>query len=155
VNLTRTYKRDTWTVICKRANETVTSDNTLSNDSELLFYMAANTTYRIRLFVSFVTPAAGDFKYALSQPASPTQIANRYWHVLPGNPTGNANAVATAAVASTAMNGTGTDPGFIFMEMIVQNGANAGNFAFQWAQNTSDVGNTTVLKGSTLEYMVI
>jgi hypothetical protein len=154
VNPTRTYKRDTWNVICKRANETVTSDDTLSNDSELLFYMAANTTYRFRLTVFYKTAAAADFKYAVDCPASPTQAAIRQSHVVP-NSTNNTNfAVQETEVGSTSVVSAVTTPGYIVIDGLWQNGANAGNLAFQWAQNTSDVGSTTVLKGSTLEYMV-
>jgi len=35
----------------------------------------------------------------------------------------------------------------------LHNGANAGTFAFQWAQNTSDANVTQVLAGSYMEYI--
>jgi len=42
--------------------------------------------------------------------------------------------------------------GIVRMDGIIHNGANAGNFNFRWAQNTSTALNTSVLSGSHISY---
>jgi len=54
---------------------------------------------------------------------------------------------------STSLTGAGTIGGYVEMDLIVNTPA-TGTFAFQWAQQTSDASDTTVLAGSYLEYMV-
>jgi hypothetical protein len=61
----------------------------------------------------------------------------------------------TALPGSTSLTGTGTTGGFVQFMSILHNGANAGYFRLQWAQNTSDAGNTTVLSGSYIDYVTI
>lgn len=136
----------------KIANETRSASTTLANDSTLLIDVAANTKYRFRLTVFYTTPAAADFKYALDGPASPTQVAIRQSHVVPGASANTNQIMQSAEIGSTSVLSGTTDPGYITMDGIWHNGANAGTLAFQWAQVTSDAGNTTVLAGSCLEW---
>lgn len=136
----------------KSSDESITSDNTLSNDAALTFSMAANTTYTARLVVFFDSGATEDFQYAISAPASPTYVRIRRRHFPPGSTTAT-NAMDTAATSATSITGSGTTGGFIEADIIWQNGANAGTFAFQWAQNTSGGTATIVRAGSFLEYM--
>ena len=51
--------------------------------------------------------------------------------------------------------GAGSTGGFLDMDITWQNGANAGTFALQWAQNSSGGNATTVRAGSYLEYMTL
>lgn len=65
-------------------------------------------------------------------------------------------AVDTAfSAADLTLTGTGTNGGFVMLSGVVHNGANAGTFSFQWAQNTSDGTATVVRAGSYLEYSVV
>jgi hypothetical protein len=116
--------------------------------------MAANTNYTIRIVVFFDTAATPDFKYALTGPAAPTYVRVRRHHVVPGS-TANVDGMDTAATASTSVTGAAATGGFVEMIIAWQNGANAGTFAFQWAQNTSNASATTVRAGSYLEYMTL
>jgi hypothetical protein len=61
----------------------------------------------------------------------------------------------TSVTPATSITGTGTTGGFIEMDVAWQNGANAGTFAFQWAQNSSGATASVVRAGSYLEYMAM
>jgi hypothetical protein len=157
-NTTLYFKNDAqqvWrTPTYKTANQSRVSTATLADDDTLKFAVAANTKYRFKVVVFFDTGATGDFKYALSCPASPSLVRVQRDHILPGATT-RVVAVDQACTASTAAAGTGTNGGFVSMEGVFHNGANAGTVAFQWAQNTSDGTNTTVLAGSFIEWATI
>jgi len=132
----------------------VTSNGTLFDDSALTFSMAANTNYAVRLIVFFDTGASEDFQFALTGPTSPTYVRVRRRHFPPGSTTAT-NGMDTSVTPATSITGTGTTGGFIEMDVAWQNGANAGTFAFQWAQNSSGATASVVRAGSYLEYMAM
>jgi len=136
--------------IIKTVDQSTTGDDTLSNDSELFFPLVANATYNFRFRVYYDTTATADFKWALSGPAAPVLIRGIYRAFPPGS-TSETIGNFVGYPSATAITGTGTTSGYIELDFIVQNGANAGNLYFQWAQNTSDGGNTAVLGGSLIE----
>ncbi len=133
-----------WTKVNKTADESRNSTTTFSTDSALTFAMAANTAYQIRMFV-FVDAGAGNFKYQFTGPASPTSVRIMWFDTANG-----ANASDTAYSTSHAFSGLAN--AWVMIDAVIVNGSNAGNFNFQWAQSTSNAANTTVLKGSYLEY---
>ena len=144
-----------WTTVRKVANEARVSSATLANDSALFASLSALTRYAIRLKVFFDTAASPDFKYALTGPASPTFVRVMRRHMPPSAAPGTDNqtcALDLSYTSSVAVVSTGTTGGYIEMEAIVQTGAAAGVFAFQWAQNTANAAATTVLAGSRLEW---
>ncbi len=143
-------------VIVKGATETRTANTALTADSDLQFPMKANAKYKIRLQLWFDTVAAADFKFQVSGPGSPTLVRGLRRHVDPTNLTTLVTTSEVALPGSTAIAaGTGTTGGYIEEDFIVHNGANDGTFSFDWAQNTSDPGNTSVLAGSSLEYQCL
>ena len=143
-----------WTTVLKSADETITSDNTLDDDAILKFAMAANTKYTFRARIFFDTTAAADFKYRHAGPASPTLVRVHRREVIAG---GTADTTSTVDVAYSAADislaGAGTTGGYIELDGTIHNGANAGDFTFQWAQNMSDASNTTVRAGSYVEWI--
>lgn len=145
-----------WTTVTKTADETITSDSTLSDDATLKFSVSANTKYRFRFNVFFKTGATADFKYALTGPASPTILAVRmsvcaaFGSVVNYRSMGQYSDTAQSLLGSPAS--AVNEGGFVILEGVLHNGANAGTVAFQWAQDTSDAGSTSVLAGSTLEW---
>lgn len=143
-----------WTTLSATADQSVASNTTPQNSTYLQFSMAASTKYRIRFYVMFDTTAAGDFKYTLSGPASPTLVHIERLHVEAGG-TSPARGMLTAYPANVALTGTGTTFGYVKADMIVHNGANSGTFAFQFSQNSSqaDTG-AIVLAGSYMEYSI-
>ncbi len=131
--------------IVKSQDETATGDASLSNDSELKFNMDASSVYYIEIMAYFTT-GAGNFKYALTGPAAATHVFVQRSHGGGTVTTG----MDTGYTASTSI--TAISPGFVHMRITVDN-VNAGVFAFQWAQDTSDGTNTTVHAGSLLKYI--
>lgn len=143
-----------WTTITKTTTESRQSDTALTNDSTLQFSMTANTTYRIRLVVWFETPAAADFKYQIAGPGGPTRVnCRRIDAVAKGTPA--FRALDSAYPGSTSLLAAVDGTGFVDAELDVENGATNADFRFLWAQVTSTASNTSVLKGSYLEYAVV
>lgn len=146
----------TWSMIFKTADETRNNNAVVADDSMLLVPMLANTRYSIRGTIIGTTLLTPDFKYRHNGPAAPIQVHVERTHRVGGGPsfatlTGDdAYSAADIPMISAADGSFG-----IWLDVMVNNGANAGNFAFQWAQNTSDPGNTTVWAGSYLEYRIV
>lgn len=142
------------TYVYKTADETISSDSTLSDDAALKFAASANTKYLGEIFFWMATVAAADFKFGLNCPASPTSVRWNSLRQVWGGTTLNVGALQTAC-GSVTITATSSGDGWIRMDFFVENGASAGTIALQWAQNTSDPGNTTVQKGSWLRYQVV
>lgn len=141
-----------WRTVMKTADETIQSDTTLGVDATLKVTMLANTKYAIRAKIFFDSGATGDFKWRHSGPASPTLVRLVRVHVVPGGAAYAGVAVDTAySSADITLNGSAS-AGWVEFDAIIHNGANAGDFEFQWAQNASEAVNTTVRAGSYLDY---
>ncbi len=143
-----------WTLVKKTADETTSSDTTLSDDATLKFTMSASTNYIAKFVVFYDTGSTEDFKISINGPASPTSVrVSAFWRG-PSGTTLGANG-ATAFGTSIAVTATGTTGGTVWIECCIENGSNSGDLVLQWAQNTSGVTVTRVRKGSYLEYAVI
>jgi len=142
-----------WTTTVKVLNTARQSTDTVAADPELKFNIEANTKYRFYFRVWYETTSTADFKFALAGPASPTKIVLERRYLTP-----NATAYAgqgtytSYAGPSTTINGTGGTQGIVELEGLIENGANAGDVEFQWAQGTSTAVDTTVLRGSYVEW---
>lgn len=143
-----------FTKVNKTLDESRQSTTAVANDAELFFPLAASTKYSIRGQIVCSGPTTADLKFGLGGPTSPTvvavaSIALNFSAVV--EPTYfNAFATTTSVQTSAAPSWS-----FITLDGIVQNGSNAGTFAFQWAQNASVASNTTVYAGSFLEWDAI
>lgn len=138
----------TWTLLKKVADQTLTNNVVLTNVTDLTFTMAANTTYAIR-FMLAVTSAANGHIISITGPAIGI---GKIRGNLPSARNGSTAAVTSyGATLATTINITAL---FDF-QLIIQNGANAGTFAPTFSQSTSGATNTTIEKGSWLEYAVI
>jgi hypothetical protein len=145
---------ENWTILVKTADTTRTANTTITADPTLTFTLAAATKYKLRMRVWFDTTAAGDFKYRHTGSATPAVVRIQRNHTLPAGTTFVIAVDAAFSAADVAMAGTGTNGGYIEWNGIIHN-TNAGTFAFAWAQNTSDAGNTIVRAGSYLEYTTV
>ena len=138
-----------WATAKKTVSMTRNSTTTIANDPDLIFSMLANTKYAIRGKIFFETVAAADFKCRFSSGGSPTKVSllieefNAGYYALE-------NVFPTPTIISAS---TANFISFVEFFGIVYKEAADGNFVFQWAQNTSDAGDTTVLAGSYIEYM--
>lgn len=155
-DLLRSGSRGAWNTVKKAADQSKTSNAALANDADLVVPMLASAKYAVRGMIFFDTGATGDFKWRHVGPASPALVRIfRQW-IVPGTALFAGLAVDTAfSAADLAVAGTGTTGGVVQVEGVVHNGANAGSFAFAWAQNTSDVVATIVRAGSYLDWMLL
>lgn len=142
-----------WTTVKKTSTTTRTSTSTLAPDPDLKVTMLANTTYHIRGVIYGSTNATPDFKYRFTGPASPTSVRiDRIHRMITGTPP--SNGMSAAYDSSDLVFNATWNQAFMFEFWIqIVNGANAGDFNFEWAQNTSDVANTNVTS-SFIDYMV-
>lgn len=135
-------------LIVKDADETVNSNTTVQDDDDLLFSVAANEKWQFE-GVLFVTSAATpDFKMTFSGPSG---AVGAYGLLLNDGASAAAEDTASLATDSTVTI-AGTSPVIIRFWGAIANGANTGSLKLQWAQDTSDAANTTVLAGSYIKY---
>lgn len=142
-----------WTMTIKGLNTVRNNTDVLAADPELKFNMEANRLYRFRFNVYYETGSTPDFKFSLNGPASPDKIVIFRKYVTPN--TSSYAGIGTYTSYSgpfTAINGTGGTQGLVFLEGIIENGPNAGDVEFLWAQNTATVADTIVLRGSYVEF---
>lgn len=154
-----------WTTVAAATDVTRSATSTLAADPTLLVLLAANTKYRIRLHAMFKqNVAANNLKLGFGGPASPT--------FLHGAGVSVSSVPPTAAVVATSPGGiymanyettTGMQlslPGLNYrasltMEITIQNGVNAGNFALWWSQATNNANSITRMAGSYIEYRTV
>ena len=134
------------TAIYKTADESVTNSTTLQNDDHLLFAMGANEKWQVNILLlpqsASDTP---DCKAALSLPTGAVYYGNKACinTAATGNLCERWEGASTAFCASAAIRSY-----FTAYNGVVINGANAGNFQLQWAQNTANATATTIKAGS-------
>ena len=140
-----------WTRLEKSSTTQRTSTTTMTSDPDLTFSMSANTTYNVRAFIMFEAHTAPDIKIWYTAPY-PTLCMIHREHIAPTTPTVKTIAIDDFNTVTTITCSTGVYWVLQF-NALVQNWSNAGTFAFQWAQNTSDANVTQVLAGSYMEYI--
>lgn len=142
-----------WKMAIKLAGTTRNTNTVLADDPDLFFTAYASEAYRFRGQVWYTTSAAADIKYTLSGPPSPASVIIERSVILPTGTVESGQGITTAfggaGIPATATVG---GIGRVFFEGAFTAGAVGGNVAFQWAQNTSDAGPTTVFRGSYLEW---
>ncbi len=126
----------------KAATETVSTDDTLSDDDTFTFPVAVNGIYVVEAHILVNSGTTPDFKHQWSLPASAT--FDGWTRGVVADLTVFAN---VAEGAANAVSGDGADIS-LPLHGTLQVGATGGTAAWQWAQNTSDGGNTSVLIGS-------
>jgi len=148
----------------KKAASTIrTATTTLADDPHLTIPIVVGQFYDFKAFVVVNGPAAADFQFQWTVPTGavsrfsvarmPTTAASMTDGVYVGKQISN-NSPDTAGTFGTGA--TGQVPllfqGFVYNPAA---GGTAGNLTLQWAQNTSDPGNTTVAINSyiVLTYM--
>jgi hypothetical protein len=149
----QTYAR-TWNTIVKTADQSKTTDTTIAADSDLTLAVSASKNYRIRFYVYVaVASATPDLKFRITGPTSPT-LVNMSVNVFTNESAADSRQLTNAFDSSdrTLVWASGAGTGVVEVEVILQNGANAGNVTIQWAQNSSSANATTVRGGSYIEY---
>ena len=129
-------------VVIKSANETITSDSTFSNDSELFFTADANTMYRAEFMIIFQSGTVADMKYGFDLPSGNFTRLSGTW-------TSNTNPFPNTSSTPQSMVTSGSQQAMM-IPVLFQIGSTGGQVSFEWAQLTLDVGPTTVAKGSSM-----
>jgi len=124
-----------WTFVKKTSDQTVSLSATHVDDTELQFAMSANKIYIIRTGLSLEF-TSGSYSWGIQGPSSPTRV--------------RASNVSAYGTVVTAGGTTGTIVSL--SPILIENGANAGNFKITFAQSSGAAGSVTMEKGSYLEY---
>jgi len=133
----------TFARIIKSVDETINNDATLHNDLELFFAANANKTYLIWLSCFCTSGTAPDFRSAFSIPAGATgDKMTATWNGVQDQATSDVTVVQTTTMAAGLRL-------IEFTNRIITAGT-AGNINFQWGQQFSNAGDTTVNQGATL-----
>lgn len=128
----------------KTADESVSLSATVQADNHLIVTLDAAGIYAFR-FVLFTAVGAGGLKVALNGTATATWLTAMF-DFFDGGPTHLAHTPLTS-LGGTASDGGAGDEAIIEGTIEVNAG---GTFGLQFAQQTSDAANTTVLRGSLL-----
>lgn len=137
-------------------DRTVTASTTLVAVPELTIGLARFQRLLFRFSLFYSSPAAADFKYRLAVPTGLT-LYRCFRETWAPDATGLAFAQDTSNNGTTditVLHAANTD-GFIRGTGIIHNGSTAGDFQLQFAQNTSDAGNTILRAGSFIDFEYI
>lgn len=135
-------------IIWKTADETVNNSATLQDDDHLTVSLLASSTYWFQFELFYSTAAAADFQFVPAYTGTTTNNFHLTTFSVPAGTTSTREEVHTSFAGYSATATTGTH-GYVKVEGIYQTNA-TGTLKMQWAQNTADVSDTKVLKGSRL-----
>ena len=139
--------------VLKTATTQRTSTTTLTSDSDLQFSVSANTKYTFRWVVLFWSNSTPDFKFSFTWPSSPTLLAIRRSVIQQTTTSYESIMIDTAYWTSVTVHTTTGQVNVVEFTGTLHNGDNAGTFAFQRAQNASNVAVTEVYAWSFIEYI--
>jgi hypothetical protein len=131
-------------IIRKTADETVNNSDTLQNDDELKFAISANEVWAFILLPIIYTTDTASFKAYFTVPTN----GNLYGSMLMTETDLVTYLFALFANSSYAIVGSQYNYAPMVVFGIIVNGDTAGNFQFQWAQNTAEESDTKVLANS-------
>lgn len=140
-----TFQRETITRY-KSADETVNNSSTLQDDADLVFPIGPGQLRSVRYVILYTSGATPDIKFAVTIPSG----ATLYLRGIGGNAAGTL-AEAHSIVSGTAISFQGTGANrLLTLEAVVKAGTVGGLVQLQWAQDTANASDTTVLAGSHL-----
>ena len=135
------------TFVRKTADEIVNNSTTLQNDDALLAALVANEVVAFQCAIHLTSGVTPDIKVAFTVPSGATL---RWGMTGNADPSTNQTSVGATGTGILGHAAGVTLPGHLLLSGTVVNGANAGNLQLQWAQNTADASDTTVLANSWL-----
>ncbi|GAI70677.1 unnamed protein product [marine sediment metagenome] len=145
------------TVVRKAADQSVNDSTILESDSHLFLPVEANEVwlFQLHLLLFAVAGNVPDWKFGFSYPVN----CLLYWGAIADAEPGGKNWMPEAITADPASLNIQTDtPTYgsnnnihgTTLQVLVVNGANAGNVTFQFAQKTATAGDNTVKENSCL-----
>ena len=150
----------TWSTrrIIKTSTTTIISDSTVNDDPHLVWAIGTGNerwNFLLTLYITAVN-ATMDFKCNFTYPTGTTILWNAFASQS-GSPQSSSGVIATGTTAvavlteaSTLAFGTLGGTQSVMLHGTVFGATTAGNIQFQWAQNTSDANNLSLLAGSNL-----
>ncbi len=137
----------------KAAGTTRAATTTLTADPDLQIHLDTNKTYWMELIAPFSSATAAGFKFSFFAPAGTvfTGYAETYISAvgLTLYTYSSANLLLTANISMGSTAGSGIDD-LVAVRGTLDTAGSAGNIGYQWAQNTSNAGNTIVRAGSSM-----
>lgn len=128
----------------KSAAETV-NNNTIQNDNDLFFTVGASETWHIIGVLDMRTNTTADFKMDFTAPALTASFMTATRFQAPG--VASAETLTPAAITSERIFSSSEATNVIMFEAFIFTSA-SGTIQLRWAQNTTDVGDTTLEVGS-------
>ncbi|GIH07504.1 hypothetical protein Rhe02_55710 [Rhizocola hellebori] len=142
ISLTPLWKR-------KTSIETVNNSAVLQNDDVLFLPVLANTVYHMEMRVIQNSGTTPDFKAGWTYPSGLTMLYNRLGVGLAGG--GNVHLLFNSDQTTSILDdGFAADRSFMMWGYVAVS-TTPGTLQFQWAQNTANASNTSVLPGSYLK----
>ena len=130
----------------KEADETLNNDAALQNDDDLAVALLTASYYMFFAHILDNSAANADIKFAFTVPAN---AVLGWTHI--GLNAGGALSAQFIGVSGTATDSYGAAVNWeCFLYGVVYTTDTAGNLQLQWAQNTAQVSDTKVLRGSSL-----
>lgn len=137
--------------VSDNAGEARTSTSTPTNHGTLHFGMLANKSYKVRISVPIWAQGAGGFRWTLAAPSGGFYSGFYNWAF--GNTTSTPTFFKDPP-ADVGLPGTSA-LGHLYIDFTYRNRSNAGEFYFQFAQNSSDGTPSYTLEGALIEYLEI
>ena len=139
-------------LFAKKTADQIIASNTNVVDADLHVAMVANATYVLEGEISYSTPAAADITIGRTIPTGATAFFNVHGlSAAYASDTGSVRMVGqTNATATTSftLDAGSVSQNSVILRGLVINGANAGNFQFNWGQAVSTAANTTLFANS-------
>ena len=127
-------------VVVKSQDETIDTDTVMSNDSELKFVAKANRNYTVYFLLAYNSGTTPDIKTAVAIPSGTARRVDDDW--------ASKIPIASADWTTPLLTTGGAEDIFYQPIGLIKIGVTGGGVNLQWAQNTSDASDTTMLKGS-------
>lgn len=143
-----------WKTLSKSSNQVVTNSSALTDDVHLTFAASSATRYQFEVIAFYNTSTAADFVFAMSGPTAPTVLSLALYGIGPDD-VAVGGIVTTAFGVRQSLGASAGNNGYAAVRGLIQNGANAGNIAFQFAQNTAVSTACTVYAGSIMRYTTV
>ena len=131
----------------KSADQSVTSNTTVANDTHLKFAVAASETYIFNIWLYiYAADATPDIKLTCTGPSGSTVLWSPGQATYLPDATPTVGTVQASGVTASYFVDANLRP--LVLQGTILNSATAGDLTLQWAQNTSSATATTIKAGS-------
>jgi len=142
-------------VIVKSANQSLNTSTTLTAVTEFSIPVAAGKTAKVRGWVPFaLADVNSGAKFQMVPPTTPTTYLLS-WKLFSGASTGSLAAFADQTTSAAFSNALASAANHLLEFDVLVTANTAGNIVLQFAQLVSDAANITVLKGATLDIILL